>query len=225
MPIFQALLGYSLPHLLLRRRMRRLLSACCADMLSPAPVTSADPYLLCCAAAAAARGPTPSEARSLQWLAFAAACLGHSPARLTSSEKSQFPAAAAGLAGLIPYAVLAEDVQLQWLHSAVAPGHQMEALNGAVVGLCSAMPRHEGPTSQAADLPHCQGVGVVRTADAGSSQLLVLTPLQDQELQEVDVLQVGLGPSADPLFVMCGTVHDHYKVRADQCHAVCRSAG
>ena len=128
--------------------------------------------------------------RSLQWLAFAAACLGRSPACLTSSEKSQFPAAAAGLAELSPYAVLAEDVQLQWLHSAVAPGHQMEALNGAVVGLCSAVPQHESPTSQAADLPHCQGVGVVRTADAGSGHLLVLTPLQEEQLQEVNVLQV-----------------------------------
>ena len=91
--------------------------------------------------------------------------------------------------------MLAEDVQLHWLHSAVAPGHQMEALNGAAVGLCSAV--HKGSTSQAADLPHCQGVGVVRTADAGSGQLLVLTPLQDEQLQEVDVLQV------DHLLIHC----------------------
>ena len=105
--------------------------------------------------------------------------------------------------------MLAEDLQLQWLHTAVAPSHQMEALNGAVVGLCSAAPVHEGPTSQAADLPHCQGVGVVRTADAGSGQLLVLTPLQDEQLQEVDMLQVGRGPPTHPLFVMCGIEEFH----------------
>ena len=101
--------------------------------------------------------------------------------------------------------MLAEDVQLQWLHSAVAPGHQIQALNGAVVGLCSAVPQHEGLTGRAADLPHCQGVGVVRTADAGSSQLLLLTPLWDERLQEVDVLQVGMRPPADPL--LCHVQH------------------
>ena len=67
-PIFQAVLWYTLPYLLLRRRLQISLSTSCACMLDPAPVTRTDPLpamlcsCSCCKGAHPLRGAVPAVA-------------------------------------------------------------------------------------------------------------------------------------------------------------------
>ena len=146
--------------------------------------------------------PTAVEQRSLQWLAFAQQCVSNA----MHGQGAGGPAAAdmgAALAATVPVEVDLADVGIQVLHSAVPPSQQAYALNGMVVGLCTA-PAAAGkvqlaaaeaggarsPAAPPSSLP-CLGLGVVRAVDGRRGRVHVLTPVPEQALERVTMLQVG----------------------------------
>lgn len=74
------------------------------------------------------------------------------------------------------------------------PSSQLfRALNGAVVGLCSAPPSQpqQAQQEQQEQQAPCLGLGIVRAADAAARRLLILTPIPQDELESVRLLQLG----------------------------------
>ncbi|GAB4817782.1 hypothetical protein N2152v2_004828 [Parachlorella kessleri] len=159
----------------------------------------------------AGRALAPVESRALQWLAWARQCVATMRVSRNVSagtpqqeeqqqqEAGQIAATAVaaagaeladGLAALLPFVVSMDDVCVEVLHGSVLPSQLPRALNGALVGLCSAPAQHasEDPAGQP---PPCLGLGFVRAVDARKRLLYVLTDLQEEELEQVATLQLG----------------------------------
>lgn len=113
----------------------------------------------------------------------AAAEAGATTASTASAE--DFAGAAAALAAAVPVVVSLQDLQVEVLHAQVAPAELPVALNGAVVGLAASS------SSSSALLNECLGLGLIRAVDGAQQELCVLTDLSEQQLQRVDLLQVG----------------------------------
>ncbi|KAK2077488.1 hypothetical protein QBZ16_004333 [Prototheca wickerhamii] len=125
------------------------------------------------AAASAARGMSPVELRAAQWTHWARRC-----ARAMGVPEG--PAPADLLASAAPYAARWEDVAVEALFARrLTPDQTAVAVNGSVVGLCRA---RDGA---------CLGVGLVRAVDGQNHRLYLLTDLAPEELEGVDVLQLG----------------------------------
>eukprot|EP00887_Chlorella_sp_A99_P005329 scaffold1.g5329.t1 len=159
-------------------------------------------------------GLSAVEQRALQWLAFAQQCVANSSSAGCATEQVAGGDSSSGepadpgdvLAAAVPFEVDLSDVEVQVLHSAVAPSQLAYALNASVVGLCGPAPEQGDAAmvgtvaATAADsllaapppssLP-CLGLGVVRAADARSGRLHVLTPVAEGQLERVTALQVG----------------------------------
>jgi hypothetical protein len=122
----------------------------------------------------------------------------------TAADGEEFQEAAAGLAGALPYEVHLQDVSVELQHAQVQQCELPLALNGALVGLASSRnsscscpastgvdQQQQGIAGLGPQLQECLGVGLVRAVDATRGVLYLLTDLDEQRLQEVDVLLVG----------------------------------
>jgi hypothetical protein len=119
----------------------------------------------------------------------------------TAADGEEFQEAAAGLAAAPPCEVCLQDVSIELQHAQVQQYELPLALNGALVGLASSSKSSSsGPASAAVSqgvaglgpqLQECLGVGLVRAVDARRGVLFLLTDLNEQRLQDVDVLLVG----------------------------------
>lgn len=147
--------------------------------------------------------PAAVEQRALHWISFAQRCVASSssssPSALTDPvtmrERSNSAEEVGDqLASAIPYAISLSDVCVRVIHASVLPSQLAYALNGAIVGLCAN--QHGGATGSAwsgssNELAPCLGLGLVRTADGASGKLYILTPLSLEELEHVELIEMG----------------------------------
>jgi polynucleotide 5'-hydroxyl-kinase GRC3/NOL9 len=95
-------------------------------------------------------------------------------------------------------------VSVELPHAQVQQSELPLALNGALVGLASSRSssssllagnggktEQQGVAALGPQLHECLGVGLVRAVDAQKGLLYLLTDMNEQRLQEVDVLMVG----------------------------------
>lgn len=147
--------------------------------------------------------PAAVEQRALHWIAFAQRCVAAhsgSPSAITDAGavamvESGSSAEEVGdqLASAIPCTISLSDIYVKVIHTAVLSSQLAYALNGAIVGLCgkqhgSGGGGGDGPLS---GLAPCLGLGLVRTADGASGKLYVLSPLSLEELENVELLEIG----------------------------------
>jgi len=129
--------------------------------------------------------PTAAEARDLQLLAYFGA-VPRDARSLPASSKgyASSPAWGAAVGRLLaatPYAVSASALRLELLHHApLSRSEMLVSLNAAVVGLLT------DDTSAA-----CVGLAIVRSVDAASGTLLLVTPIPPEQLRLVTRLLRG----------------------------------
>ena len=81
------------------------------------------------------------------------------------------------------------------MHTCLGEAHLPAALNCSIVGLTTSQGKEEG--AEGANTPlQCLGFGIVRSVDAGKGVLHILTDVQSDLLEQVDVLQVPLSDCA-----------------------------
>lgn len=132
---------------------------------------------------------TPVERRLLQWNSFAMQCCKLSSIRDKNSWilKTSKPVGDY-LAAEPPYMVSASDLQVESIFGAMPCSQTMRVLNATVVGLCYSESNTLGAVGHC--LP-CLGLGIVRSIDASSNMLYILTPLDTTTVQRVTHLLVG----------------------------------
>jgi polynucleotide 5'-hydroxyl-kinase GRC3/NOL9 len=155
------------------------------------------------------RGPPPPpaavEQRALHWIAFSQRCIAahsqadSSPEATTAKTISSTTTEDVGdqLAAATPYVISLSDVYVRVIHTSVLPDQLAYALNGAIVGLCGK--QHQcgggngggGGGGGSGSLAPCLGLGLVRTADGASGKLYILTPLSLEELENVELIEIG----------------------------------
>lgn len=92
------------------------------------------------------------------------------------------------LASLPPYEVPFSDVTVMHLHCEVPRTEIWHSVNATIVGLASSC---DTPATAHA-VPWCVGLGIVRGVDVQRGLLYVITPVDVQHLQSVDLLLQGL---------------------------------
>lgn len=139
------------------------------------------------------------------WLAWAASVSAANPAagdcRTMSAQggdqaqgavaAEDFASTAASLAAAVPMVVSLQDVEVEVLHAQVAPAELPVALNGALVGLAARSSSAGSPAGQQQGLCECLSFGLIRAVDARKQELYMLTDLEEEQLQRVDLLQLG----------------------------------
>lgn len=112
-----------------------------------------------------------------------------------AATAEDFGSVAAALAAAAPMVVSLADLQIEVQHAQVSFEEIPVALNGAVVGLASSNSSSSGQAeasgTQQGLLHECLGLGLVRAVDGPRKQLYLLTDLSEQQLQKVDMLQLG----------------------------------
>jgi hypothetical protein len=137
---------------------------------------------------AAAGGGGPAEGTDTAAKAAAAAA---------AAAAEDFGSVATALSAAAPMVVSLSDEQIEVQHAQVEPGEIPVAINGAVVGLAtsnsssSSSCQAEASRTQQGLLHECLGLGLVRAVDGPRKQLYLLTDLSEQQLQKVDLLQLG----------------------------------
>ncbi len=173
------------------------------------------------------RPPTAVESRALQWLAWAqravaasgadpgtspapAAAPGSSSSASSWDSPEAFSCAAAALAAAPPYEVPLADVAVDCPHCAGASADQLPyLLNGSLVALLGAQQAPEPGGLPQQPLRPCLGVGLVRAVDARRGLAYLLADLREEELQGVEVLQVGR-LELPPSLLQCGALQSPY---------------
>eukprot|EP00890_Picochlorum_soloecismus_P005943 jgi/Picsp_1/634/NSC_00630-R1_pre-mrna cleavage complex ii protein family len=136
-----------------------------------------------------AQAPTPVERRLLQWNSFAMQCCRLSSIRDQNSWilKTSKPVGDY-LAAEPPYMVSASDIKVESVFGCMPYSQTLRVLNASVVGLCYS----ENSTPDAAgNCFPCLGLGIVRSIDASSNIVCILTPLGTTTVQRVTHLLVG----------------------------------
>lgn len=111
-----------------------------------------------------------------------------------AGDADDFSATAASLAAAVPYEVSLDDVEIECLHGQVAASELAYAVNGMLVGLMVVPePAQVQPAMQPVSSPPlaCIGIGCIRSVNASTRTLYVLTDVPEEELQQVTCLRVG----------------------------------
>jgi polynucleotide 5'-hydroxyl-kinase GRC3/NOL9 len=154
--------------------------------------------------------PAAVEQRALHWIAFSQRCVAaHSQETALAAgggcgvrEGSTAEEVGDQLASAIPYILSLSDVYIRAIHASVLPEQLAFSLNGAIVGLCGKHHNGGGGSSGRGDesdallssnggLAPCLGLGLIRTADGASGKLYIVTPLSLEELEKVDLIEIG----------------------------------
>jgi len=154
--------------------------------------------------------PAAVEQRALHWISFAQRCVTvHSDSDSSGGAVAMVERGSSAeevgdqLASATPYAISLSDVYVKVIHTSVLPSQLAYALNGAIVGLCGKT-QHGGITGSSSTsgnirvsgslgggLAPCLGLGLVRTADGASGKLYIVSPLSLEELENVDLIEIG----------------------------------
>lgn len=149
---------------------------------------------------------SPGEARGLRLLAFLQRTLGSEkkfpsapPSKMTKTEtlSAVLNSTAISLMEHRPFQVPISAIQIIHLHNEVPPSHSFYAINGAIVGLAISPPSplsplsHMSRASLGGPLPHCVGLGLIRSVDLELGVFYVLTDVDMESLQNVNLFLHG----------------------------------
>lgn len=126
--------------------------------------------------------PSAVEQRADLWRSFAAKCV-------STTEQMVNGAVDVGdaLATTPPYVTSLSGLKIDVLYSSVPEAEVPYVLNATVAGLCVDLCDENEDKS----LRKCLGIALIRGVDVPGDKLYVLTPLDDDSLERVNVLEIG----------------------------------
>lgn len=124
--------------------------------------------------------PVPKKSpilRELHIIAYFKQCFPSSDAPTHPKELAH------ALASLPPYEVSLSSIKIKHLHCQVPRTEVFYSLNATIVGLAS--------SEDSEEMPHCVGLGIVRSIDTMKGVLYLITPVPLEILEKVDLLLQG----------------------------------